>query len=108
MSGGCCLACDSGGHQTFGVPRGGERASAISGAGKAVRKEVGMCQSTVYLIKGEQKEEVMREVTRLVSVESGVQLEAFFEEPRFVPGRVAQVDFLRHTVTLVPLQALGG
>ncbi|MBL7065526.1 MAG: CooT family nickel-binding protein [Anaerolineae bacterium] len=67
-----------------------------------------MCQSTVYLIKGEQKEEVMREVTRLVSVESGVQLEAFFEEPRFVPGRVAQVDFLRHTVTLVPLQALGG
>jgi len=63
-----------------------------------------MCQSTVYLVRGEQKEEVMREVTRLVPVEGGVQLETFFEEPRFVPGCVAQVDFLRHTVTLVAAQ----
>jgi predicted RNA-binding protein len=62
-----------------------------------------MCQATVYLIEGEQKELVMREVTRLVPVEGGVQLETFLEEPRFVPGRVDQVDFLRHTVTLVPL-----
>jgi predicted RNA-binding protein len=66
-----------------------------------------MCQSTVYLIKGKQQEEVMREVTRLVPVEGGVQLETFFEEPRFVAGRVAQVDFLRHTVTLVPLKEQG-
>jgi len=49
----------------------------------------------------------MREVTRLVPVEGGVRLETFFEEPRFVPGRVEQVDFLRHTVTLVPLRAPG-
>jgi predicted RNA-binding protein len=67
-----------------------------------------MCQATVYLIKGEQKEEMMREVTRLVPVEGGVQLETFFEEPRFVPGRVAQIDFLRHTVRLVPLHESGG
>jgi len=67
-----------------------------------------MCQSTVYLIKVEQKDVVMREVTRLVPVEGGVQLETFFEEPRFVPGRVVQVDFLRHTVTLAPLQEIGG
>jgi predicted RNA-binding protein len=67
-----------------------------------------MCQATVYLIEGEQKELVMREVTRLVPVEGGVQLETFFEEPRFVPGRVDQVDFLRHTVRLVPLHEPGG
>ena len=67
-----------------------------------------MCQSTVYLIKGEREEVVMREITRLVPVKGGVRLETFFEEPRFVPGRVAQVDFLRHTVTLVPLQEPGG
>ena len=67
-----------------------------------------MCQSTVYLAKGEQKEQVMREVTRLVPVEGGVRLETFFEEPRFVPGRVTQVDFLKHTVTLVPVKTDGG
>lgn len=67
-----------------------------------------MCQSTVYLVRGEQTEQVMREVTRLVPVEGGVQLETFFEEPRFVPGRVTQVDFLRHTVTLVPVNEQGG
>ena len=49
-----------------------------------------MCQSTVYLIEGEEEEVVMREVTRLVPVEGGVQLETFFEEPRFVLGRVAE------------------
>ena len=43
--------------------------------------------------------------TRLVPVEGGVRLQTFFEEPRFVPGRVDQVGFIRHTVTLVPLTA---
>ena len=38
----------------------------------------------------------------LVPVEGGVQLGAFFEEPRTVMGRVAKIDFLKHTVTLVP------
>jgi predicted RNA-binding protein len=47
-----------------------------------------MCQAAVYRIEGEQEEVVMREVTRLVPVEGGVQLETFFEEPRFVPGRL--------------------
>ena len=51
---------------------------------------------------------VMREVTHLVPVKDGVQLETFFEELRFVPGRVAQIDFLRHTVTLALPQELGG
>jgi predicted RNA-binding protein len=74
----------------------------------AASKEIEMCQATVYLVKGEHKEEIMREVTRLVPVKGGVRLQTFFEEPRFVPGRVDQVDFLRHTVTLVPLQAPGG
>jgi len=67
-----------------------------------------MCQATVYLVEGEREELVMREVTRLVTVEGGVRLRTFFEEPRFVPGRVDQVDFLKHTVRLVPLQAPGG
>jgi predicted RNA-binding protein len=67
-----------------------------------------MCQATVYLIEGDQEELVMREVTRLVPVEGGVRLETFFEEPRFVAGRVDQIDFLRHTVRLMPLHEPGG
>ena len=66
-----------------------------------------MCQATVYLLKDGQKEEVMREVTRLAPVQEGVQLQTFFDEPRIVHGRVTEIDFLKHTVTLVPLEAQG-
>jgi predicted RNA-binding protein len=66
-----------------------------------------MCQATVYLQADGQKEEVMREVTSVAAVEGGVQLATFFEEPRVVAGRVQQIDFLKHTVTLVPLGGEG-
>ena len=33
-----------------------------------------MCQATVYLLKDGQREEVMREVTRLAPIGEGVQL----------------------------------
>ena len=66
-----------------------------------------MCQATVYLQVEGQKEEVMREVISLVAVEGGVLLATFFEEPRAVAGRVQQIDFLKHTVTLVPLGGKG-
>ena len=54
------------------------------------------------MLRDGQEEEIMRDVTLLVPVEGGVQLGAFFEEPRTVMGRVAKIDFLKHTVTLVP------
>ena len=63
-----------------------------------------MCQAAVYLLKDGQREEVMREVTRLAQVGEGVQLQTFFDEPRIVRGRVTEIDFLKHTVTLVPLE----
>ena len=64
-----------------------------------------MCQATVYLLKGGQRKEVMGEVTRLAPVTEGVQLQTFFDAPRIVLGRVTEVDFLKHTVTLVHLEA---
>jgi len=67
-----------------------------------------MCQATIYLVRNGQKEEVMREVTCLIPIESGVQLETFFEEPRIVAGRVTKIDFLKHTVMLAPLEEQGG
>jgi predicted RNA-binding protein len=60
-----------------------------------------MCQATIYLVRSDQQEEVMRNTTRLTVLDDGVRLETFFEEPRVVHGTIAHIDFLRHTVTLV-------
>ncbi len=66
-----------------------------------------MCQATVYLIRDGEREEIMREAISLVSTPDGVRLRTFFEEPRIVEARVDAIDFLKHTVTLVPLERRG-
>ena len=63
-----------------------------------------MCQATVYLSHPEGDEEVMRDVVLLEPVEGGVRLHAFFEEPVIVKGCVGRIDFLKHTVTLLPAE----
>lgn len=60
-----------------------------------------MCQATVYLTQDGQKGEVLRDVILLESTEVGVRLHTFFDEPRAIKAHVQQVDFLKHTVTLV-------
>jgi len=60
-----------------------------------------MCQATAYVVQDGEAKEVMRDVTRLVAVDGGIRLETFFEEPRVVQGRVAEIDFLKHKVTLI-------
>ena len=64
-----------------------------------------MCQATVYFVKDGEQEEIMRDVTSLVPLKEGVRIETFLDEPRIISGRVASIDFLKHTVTLVPLEA---
>jgi predicted RNA-binding protein len=61
-----------------------------------------MCQATVYLVQDGQEEEIMRDVILLEPAEDGVRLQAFFEEPVTVRARIGRIDFLKHTVTLVP------
>jgi len=63
-----------------------------------------MCQATIYMLRDGQEEEIMREVIQLVPVKEGVQLQTFFENPRTVSGRIVKIDFLKHTVTLLPLE----
>jgi predicted RNA-binding protein len=63
-----------------------------------------MCQATVYLAENGQEEEIMRDLVLLEPVEDGLRLQAFFEEPVIVKARVSRVDFLKHTVTLVPTE----
>ena len=62
-----------------------------------------MCQATVYLAQDGQEEELMRDVILLEPAEDGLRLQAFFEEPVTVQARVERIDFLKHTVTLVPV-----
>jgi len=63
-----------------------------------------MCQAVVYLAQGDLEKEIMRDVILLEPAEGGVRLQAFFEEPVIVPARLERIDFLKHTVTLVPAE----
>jgi predicted RNA-binding protein len=63
-----------------------------------------MCQATVYLVQDGQEEEILRDVVLLEPAEDGLRLQAFFEEPITVRARVDRIDFLKHTVTLVPME----
>ena len=65
-----------------------------------------MCQATVYLAQDGQEEEIMRDVILLEPVEDGLRLQVFFEEPVVVKARVSRIDFLKHSVTLVPTEAV--
>jgi predicted RNA-binding protein len=48
--------------------------------------------------------EIMRDVILLELVEEGVQLPAFFGRPVVLQARIGRIDFLKHTVTLVPVE----
>ena len=70
-----------------------------------------MCQATVYLARDGQErgggqetwpKEIMQDVILLETTADGVRLSAFFEEPKTVRARIGRIDFLKHTVTLVP------
>ncbi|MGQ9600058.1 MAG: CooT family nickel-binding protein [Anaerolineae bacterium] len=61
-----------------------------------------MCQATVYLNREGQEKEIMRDVVLMEPIQEGVRIQAFFEEPVVVRARIGSIDFLKHTVILVP------
>jgi len=61
-----------------------------------------MCQATVYLAGDGQEEEIMRDVILLETMANGIRLATLFEEPQTVRAHIRRIDFLKHTVTLVP------
>lgn len=63
-----------------------------------------MCQAVVYLAQDDQEREIMRDVVLLEPVEEGVRLQVFFEEPVILQARISRIDFLKHTVTLLPMK----
>ena len=62
-----------------------------------------MCQATVILAQDGAEKELMRDVVLMEPVQDGLRLQAFFEEPVTVQARIERIDFLKHTVTLVPV-----
>ncbi len=65
-----------------------------------------MCQATAYLAHNgqEQSEKIMEDIILLETTAEGVRLTTFFEEPQTVQAHIGQIDFLKHTITLVPEQ----
>lgn len=61
-----------------------------------------MCQAKVYVAQNGQEKEVMHDVILLEPVEGGVRVQAFFAEPVILQARIGRIDFLKHTVMLVP------
>jgi len=62
-----------------------------------------MCESTVYMERDGQREKVMEDVIRLEPTQAGVVLSKLFEPPQTVQGVIREIDFLKHAVTLVPI-----
>jgi predicted RNA-binding protein len=61
-----------------------------------------MCQSTVYLRKGDEEEEILKDAILVEPVEDGVRIQGFFEAPQIIPARIATVDLLKHRIVLEP------
>jgi predicted RNA-binding protein len=55
-----------------------------------------MCQATVYL----DGDVIMEEVIQVNPTPRGIELRSFFGEPRTVPGRIREIDLIKHRVFL--------
>lgn len=62
-----------------------------------------MCQAKVLLQRGDGSEVIMEDVTFLKVGGDVVWLSRFFEPPVAVQAVFREADFLKHTVTLLPL-----
>jgi predicted RNA-binding protein len=66
-----------------------------------------MCQAKVFIERNDHRELVMDEVVNLWVEGDTVWITRLLEEPVAVCAAVKEADFLRHTVTLVPLNPEG-
>jgi len=59
-----------------------------------------MCQATVYYEEEGEKQGVFREVVYMERTDQGWIIHSLFEDPKRITGRIENVDFLKHAVTL--------
>jgi len=60
-----------------------------------------MCELTVYMMKGKEREKVMEGVVRLTPRDGQVLLEGIFGESKTVEGRLADVDITAQVANVV-------
>ena len=60
-----------------------------------------MCELTVYVMKGKEREKVMEGVVRLTPRDGQVLLEGIFGESKTVEGRLADVDITAQVANVV-------
>ncbi len=60
-----------------------------------------MCETTIFLEKNGERQRILDDVMRLELTEEGVRLSKLFTAPQTVAARLSEVDFQRHTATLV-------
>lgn len=80
----------------------------ITPAGLKARRQVifcleevnAMCEATVYVKTDGQEREIMRDVTRVEPEGDTLVLSSLLGEQKLVRGRIARLDFLKHTVLI--------
>jgi predicted RNA-binding protein len=61
-----------------------------------------MCQSTVYLKKGNIKKEILRDAILVESCSEGVRIQGLFDAPKIIPARISSIDLLKNRIILEP------
>jgi predicted RNA-binding protein len=61
-----------------------------------------MCQSTVYLKKGNIEEEILRDAILVECCPKGVKIQGLFDAPKIVSARISIVDLLKNRIILEP------
>ncbi|MBE9523350.1 MAG: CooT family nickel-binding protein, partial [Proteobacteria bacterium] len=55
-----------------------------------------MCQSTIYLKKGDTEEEILRDAILVEPCSEGVKIQGLFDAPKIIPARIASIDLLKN------------
>ncbi len=61
-----------------------------------------MCQSTVYLKKGDTEEEILRDTILVESCPEGIKIQGLFDAPKIIPASIARIDLLKNRIILEP------
>ena len=59
-----------------------------------------MCESTVFLKKGERRELLMEDVVRIAVDNEQIQLTGILGETRKAKGRIKEIDLMAHTILI--------
>ncbi len=61
-----------------------------------------MCQSTVYIMRGDREEEILRDAILIEPCPEGVRIQGLFDAPKVISARIARIDLLKHRIILEP------